>query len=116
VKTRRSRKSISKEHTFPEDVMRREDLVPILKTTRQTVEETLLGRYRDRRVRSLVVKLKFADFTQTTAERASSVVDEAVYLELLTEAWSRGNGRPVRLFGLGVRLLDEKDDPQMELF
>ncbi len=116
VKTKRSRKSISKEHTFLEDVTQEDDLLPMLKQTIEAIGEVLQRRYRNRAVRSLVVKLKFSDFTQTTAERASGHLDESVYRGLLTEAWSRGKGRAVRLFGLGVRLQDEKDDPQMELF
>jgi len=116
VKTQRSRKSISKEHTFLEDITREEELVPMLKKTMESIDEVLQRRYRNRVVRSLVVKLKFANFSQTTAERASVCLDESVYRALLTEAWSRGRGKSVRLFGLGVRLQDEKEDPQMELF
>lgn len=116
VKPHRSRKSISKEHTFLEDVAHISDLLPRLKKTQESIQDVLDRKYRHRNVRSLVIKLKFADFTQTTAERAYPEPNEGVYTELLTEAWSRGKGKPVRLFGMGVRLQDEKDDPQMELF
>lgn len=116
VKVHRSRKSISKEHTFTEDVSNVDELLPMLRKTMAEIQEVLQGRYRSRKVRSLVVKLKFADFTRTTAERACPELDEGVYTTLLADAWSRGNGKPVRLFGMGVRLQDEEDDPQMELF
>jgi len=116
VKPHRSRKSISKEHTFLEDVTDIQSLRPMLKKTRESIQEILDRKYNQRKVRALVIKLKFSDFTQTTAERASAVLDEDLFSILLAEAWGRGNGKPVRLFGMGVRLRDEKDDPQMELF
>ncbi len=116
VKVHRSRKSISKEHTFIEDVSNVAELLPMLRKTMAEIQAVLQARYQSRKVRSLVVKLKFADFTQTTAERAHVEPDEGVYTTLLAEAWSRGEGKPVRLFGMGVRLQDEKEDSQMELF
>lgn len=116
VKPHRSRKSISKENTFSEDVSNIADLLPQLRQMQEEIEKSLLGRYRNRKVRSLVVKLKFSDFTRTTAERSFPRLDEGVLSSLLVDAWSRGEGKPVRLFGVGVRLADEKDDPQMEMF
>ena len=116
VKPHRSRKSISKEHTFAEDVAHIETLIPLLRQLQEKIQESLDGRYRNRNVRSLVVKLKFSDFTRTTAERALAKLDESVFTSLLVNAWARGAGKPVRLFGIGVRLADEKDDSQMEMF
>ena len=116
VKPHRSRKSISKENTFTEDVGSPTELLPVLRSMQEEVSELLDGRYRDRQVRSLVVKLKFSDFTSTTAESAQTRMSEEVLQSLLDEAWSRGGGKAVRLFGIGVRLMDEKDDPQLEMF
>jgi DNA polymerase-4 len=62
-----------------------------------------------------VVKLKFADFTRTTAERSHPEMDRGIYQDLLCEAWSRGGGRAVRLVGLGVRFADERGDGQLDL-
>jgi DNA polymerase-4 len=67
-------------------------------------------------IRSLVVKLKFADFNRTTAERAGHSVDPMVFEDLLAEAWKRGNQRAVRLLGVGVRFEDPKEVEQMEFF
>ena len=116
VKVHRSRKSISKEHTFAEDVVVLDELLPRLRKASASVQDTLERKYSSRKVRSLVVKLKFSDFTQTTAERACADLDDGVFCALLADAWGRGRGKPVRLFGLGVRLQDEVEDPQMELF
>ena len=116
VKAHRSRKSISKENTFREDVTNPNELLPLMEQLKTEIEELLLGKYRDRKVRSLVVKLKFSDFTRTTAESAQSELSSEVFRVLLDEAWSRGEGKAVRLFGIGVRLVDEKNDPQLEMF
>ena len=66
-------------------------------------------------IRSLVVKLKFSDFEQTTAEKAWPTLEPAVFEELAGEAWRRGHNRPVRLLGAGVRFEDPRETIQMEL-
>lgn len=48
--------------------------------------------------------MKFADFQQTTVERSSRRADTGLFLALLREAWARGEGKSVRLLGLGVSL------------
>lgn len=116
VKSHRSRKSISKERTFHENVTSSSELLPLLGSLQDEIEKILLGKYRNRKIRSLVIKLKFADFTRTTAERASVSQERAIYEELLHEAWARGEGKAVRLFGLGVKLQDENGSAQMEMF
>ena len=54
------------------------------------------------------VKLKFNDFTTTTVERVGTKAIESDYQKLLVEGWERQK-RPVRLIGLGVRLI-ERDE------
>ena len=78
--------------------------------------EDLAGKHADRVIRSLVVKLKFADFERTTAERAWHNLESGVFEQLLTEAWKRGNNRAVRLLGVGVRFEDPREELQMEFF
>jgi DNA polymerase-4 len=53
-------------------------------------------------VNKAFVKVKFDDFTQTTAECGASRPDETVWAALLETAWRRGS-RAVRLLGVGVR-------------
>ena len=67
----------------------------------------------EQEIKSRVVKLKFEDFTRTTAEKAGVEMDEEAYLDLLKLAWARGNGKAVRLLGLGVRLETEEDQPEL---
>lgn len=116
VTPERTRKSLSSETTFAEDVRVLPALVGPLRAMLEGLREDLTGKHSDRVVRSLVVKMKFADFARTTAERAWPVVDAAVYEELLAEAWKRGRNRAVRLLGVGVRFEDPHDDGQLELF
>ena len=62
------------------------------------------------------VKIKFHDFTQTTLEQGGAGRDLDSYAVLLGAAFARG-GKPVRLLGLGVRLIDLREaQEQLLLF
>ncbi|MCW1924277.1 DNA polymerase IV [Luteolibacter arcticus] len=113
VETERIRKSISNENTFTENLTSIDDLRPPM----HAMLEELAGdvaRHEDREIRSLVVKMKFADFTRTTAEKAHALMDTEIFDALLAEAWQRGEGKPVRLLGVGVRFRDPEGDEQLE--
>jgi DNA polymerase-4 len=116
VQPHRIRKSVSSETTFSENLHAMEDLRRAMEVMLAGLVEELEAKHSTRRIRSLVVKLKFADFQQTTAERAGQVLDALVYEQILEEAWSRGEGRPVRLLGLGVRFDDPQPMMQLDLF
>lgn len=116
VRTSRIRKSLSSEHTFAEDIHTIDKLIPSLREQYAGVREDLAHHHADRPIRSLVVKLKFADFTRTTAERSHPTMDPEIYQELLAEAWKRRAGQPVRLLGLGVRFRAPLDPTQLDLF
>ena len=125
VKPNRVRKSVSSETTLREDIGDFPPLVGIMEELRTGVAATVSSEHPDRVIKSLVVKLKFSDFTTTTAERApdpvelgggiDQVMDAERYRELLAEAWGRGNGRSVRLIGVGVRFTDLESKAQLEL-
>jgi DNA polymerase-4 len=112
----RTRKSVSSETTFSENIEALPALVPPMRGMLDGLREDLAKSHADRVIRSLVVKMKFADFHRTTAERAGHSIDPAIFEELLTEAWKRGNNRAVRLLGVGVRFEDPKEVEQMEFF
>ena len=60
--------------------------------------------------------MKFHDFNQTTVERQHTVPGFSDYAMLCEEAWQRGQV-PVRLLGIGARLVDLADaGGQMDLF
>ena len=118
VKPSRRRKSLSVEHTYPEDLP---GLAQCLDKLPELFVE-LKGRLNrvdsDYQVVKAFVKLKFNDFTATTLERAGTSARLGDYRELCEEAFARGN-RPVRLMGLGVRFVDLSDDQvvaQLDLF
>jgi DNA polymerase-4 len=110
------RKSLSIENTFSENLHTLRELEREMKAMLDELEESLATRHADRRVRSLVVKLKFSDFRRTTAERAHHETDREIFRELLAEADSRSGGKPARLLGVGVRFHDVPETEQMELF
>ena len=116
VTPHRTRKSLSSETTFAENIRVLPALIPPMRGMLEGLAEDLAAKHADRVIRSLVVKLKFADFERTTAERAGHVLDPAVFEELLSEAWKRGNNRSVRLLGVGVRFEDPVENAQMEFF
>ena len=61
------------------------------------------------------MKLKFNDFTRTTAERAGLTPALENFRLLLEEAFGR-TGKPVRLIGAGVRFAETiPEDAQLDL-
>jgi DNA polymerase-4 len=112
----RTRKSLSSETTFSENIGQLPELSAPMRGMIDELAEEIAAKHSDRVIRSLVVKLKFADFQRTTAERAGHALDPGVFEELLTEAWKRGGNRAVRLLGVGVRFEDPEEETQMEFF
>jgi DNA polymerase-4 len=107
----RTRKSISVERTFSQDI---EDISGVQQAFPDLLAEL------DRRFSKIsqkylptkrFVKVKYHDFTQTTLEEAlnysgtvpTAWADPAAYERLVEEAWQRA-GLPVRLLGAGLRL------------
>ncbi len=115
VEVSRIRKSVSTETTFTEDIAELEELRPPMAGMLEELASEVSGRHAEREVRSLVVKLKFADFNRTTAEKAHDGIEAGVFGQLLEEAWQRGEGKAVRLLGVGVRFRDPVETPQLEL-
>jgi len=68
-----------------------------------------------RETTKIFVKLKFNDFTRTTAERAGLVPALEHFRSLLAEAFAR-TGKHVRLIGVGVRFAETlPENAQMDL-
>jgi DNA polymerase-4 len=101
VRPRSRRKSVSVERTFATDVADlagcRRIAVDLFERLQQRLarvdDEAPLGR--------AFVKVRFDDFTTTTAEHPVTTPALEDFLALLETAWHRGE-RPVRLIGLGV--------------
>ena len=109
VKPDRIRKSISVETTYvtdlPDLAACRAALPALMEEFARRFERTQARRP----VTKAVVKIKFADFSQTTAECPASGPDVATWLRLLEEGHAR-RGLPVRLLGVGLRFAEGEDD------
>lgn len=108
VQPSRLRKSISVERTFVEDVSGPAEWAPIIERLYVNLMERIEAAKAWDGITKAFVKLKFNDFTTTTVERVGTKTVEADYHDLLVEGWER-KARPVRLIGLGVRLMDDGD-------
>lgn len=104
----RIRKSLSKEKTFRENIHDVEWLIQILRGLMEEVQKSV-ATHKDQRIKSRFIKLKFEDFSQTTAEKSGSQIDEMVFVDLLRLAWNRGQGKSVRLLGVGIKFASEQD-------
>lgn len=112
VRVSRERKSVSVERTFSDDLLDLDACEAALLALIESLEERM-EKHADR-VRSVFVKVKFNDFTQTTAEGALEVDLINSAKRYLQEAHARGQ-RPVRLLGVGVRLGPLEWGAQLEL-
>ncbi|WP_407311821.1 DNA polymerase IV [Pseudomonas sp. nanlin1] len=110
------RQSISVENTFETDLPDLPSCLAKLPELMDTLAERMTRIDSSYRPGKPFVKVKFHDFTQTTLEQAGAARDLASYQHLLSQAFARG-GKPVRLLGIGVRLLDLRGaHEQLELF
>jgi len=113
VQTERRRKSISVEHTFPEDLPSLDNCLAILPILMEKLEERIQGSRKKVTIGKQFVKIKFSDFVSTTVEQAGSSLDLDIYRTLCRTGFERGN-KPVRLLGLGVRMKDAPLYTQLE--
>jgi DNA polymerase-4 len=109
---------VSNENTFAENLTTQDACMEKLDGLYEELAEDVRAKHSDRRIWKAFVKMKFADFKQTTVERAMDVFDPQLYRVLMAEAWERGQGRDVRLLGAGVRFVPLESgngDEQLEL-
>jgi DNA polymerase-4 len=107
VETSRVRKSIAVERTFSENYTSLTDLETYLT---DNLLPTLLDRAQKhietRKIDKLGVKIKFADFRQTTKEHKAEKIESQVFVTLLREAWTRRDGKSARLLGIYIGFAD----------
>ncbi len=115
VSNTHERKSVSVEATYNTDMP---DLASCLAQIPELFD-SLNGRIARadaaKLINKLSVKIKFADFTQTTVECVGSAPRMALYEKLMETGFARRN-LPVRLLGLGVRLGEADNLEQLSLF
>ncbi len=108
----RQRKSIGVERTFAEDIYTPEQCLEVVARLQPTLKRRM-QQADCQRVASQGLKLKFADFVQTTVEHKVSEFTPAFFQQLLAEGLARQQGRGIRLIGLTVGLPTNTDISQM---
>jgi DNA polymerase-4 len=115
VEPHRLRKSMSTEQTYLENLATLAECERCLAGLHVELMRDLAKLREPRRVRKVFVKLKFSNFTRTTAECVAEEPRLEILNELMAEGFRRG-GLPVRLLGVGVRFAGENDpDRQLAL-
>jgi DNA polymerase-4 len=113
----RERKSLSNERTFTTDLTS----VVQCESRRPELFEELMADLKkagaEEQVKSLFLKIRFADFTRTTVERSGLPLTIESFLQLLRLGLQRKE-LGIRLLGLGVRFSEEspESEAQLELF
>jgi len=105
VEPDRERKSLSNEETFSTDLETLAECEEKLPELFGELMADLDQKEASRAVTKIFVKLKFADFTRTTVERAGLPPTLDQFRLLLEEGFARTK-KSVRLIGLGVRFAD----------
>ncbi len=98
----RERKSVGVEHTYPSDLQNLDACQAKLPALLAELEQRLQRSGKARAVSKFGLKLKFADFQQTTVEQRCTRPSTALAGSLLERAFERGQGRAIRLIGLFV--------------
>ncbi len=112
----RERKSLSTEETFATDLETLGQCEEKLADLFEELMADLAQKEATRAVTRIFVKLKFADFTRTTVERAGLPPALDNFRALLAEGFARTE-KMVRLMGVGVRFAElvPPDERQIEL-
>jgi DNA polymerase IV len=116
VQASRTRKSVSVEHTFLEDIPLNADCVSHVTSLHLQLVKRL-EKHADRVIHKQFIKIKFYDFTQMTKECVVPTLSCDSFVSLLTDAL-QGTDKAIRLLGVGVRFNEPLiDDPlQQALF
>lgn len=111
------RKSLSVEHTYAEDLPSVDHCLSQLPSLYSSLLQRMEHLDRGYRIAKAFVKVKFADFQTTTMERLGTSMRISDFRNLCIDAVKR-QSTPVRLLGLGVRLLDQQqgEHRQLQLF
>jgi len=104
LETASKRQSLSVETTFAKDLPDIESCLAELPALLAELKKRL-EQLKGYRIGKPFVKVKFCDFNQTTLEQAGAYPDLEGFSALLQKAYARSVGKPVRLLGIGVRLI-----------
>lgn len=108
VQTERIRKSVSVENTYPTDLPTLQTCIEELPDLNTQLTKRLGSLGDDYLIHKQFIKIKFHDFVQTTVEMLSDSASMENFKKLCEDGFARGE-RPVRLLGMGVRLIPPQD-------
>ncbi|MCD9528564.1 DNA polymerase IV [Photobacterium carnosum] len=100
----RQRKSVGVERTFNKNISSFDECWQVIELLHVELEQRLRKIRPQLNIAKQGIKLKFADFQQTTVEHSCPKLDKQQFVTLLTEALTRQQGREIRLIGLSVGL------------
>ncbi|MGJ8680395.1 DNA polymerase IV [Paraglaciecola sp.] len=109
----RQRKSVGVERTMADDIYSAKDCEAMIEALYPKLKQRLESVSPDLIIQSQGIKLKFADFQQTTVEHKFQKLDKAYFFELLNEGLTRQASRGIRLVGLHVGLLNRETHQQL---
>ncbi len=115
----RERKSVSVEHTLEHDILPSESQA-ILASLHQQLLARIDALSTNKQFVKIFVKIKFSDFSKTTVEATTKNLTLDMCEKLFYQGWERQK-KPIRLLGIGVRLLpiigaDDDSLRQLHLF
>lgn len=99
LSVKRVRKSLAVEKTLAMDITDINGCLDVIAQLKIKLKSRLIN-VKGRRISKQGIKLKFADFSQTTVEQKSDHCNEDAFIHLLHKALSRANGKAIRLIGL----------------
>ncbi|MCK5790142.1 MAG: DNA polymerase IV [Ketobacter sp.] len=114
VQPRSSRKSVSVEHTYPNDLPDIASCQEKLPELKQKLEARLQRSGGLHPIKKAFVKLKFSDFTSTTMECCEGNPSLDTYRSLFDQAFKR-KAMAVRLLGVGVRFQEHEPAPHNQI-
>lgn len=113
----RERKSVGVERTFSENISTYSECWKVIEEMLfPELERRLEKASPSKLIIKQGVKLKFADFQQTTIEHIQTSLDLQHFKQLLEEILKRQEGREIRLLGLNVMLQPKEQMKQLSFF
>ncbi len=116
VETERERKSVGVERTFSSNIETYEQCWSVIEDKLfPELERRLEKADPNKAIIKQGIKVKFADFQQTTIEHIHNELDLEYFKQLLRDILKRQKGREIRLLGLNVMLKPEEKVKQLSL-
>lgn len=114
----RERKSLSVEHTFPQDMTDRDQCLAALKVMHEKLIQRVKENTPTQSIKNQYIKIKYSNFRLVTAELASNEINFDLFKTLFMQAYIRIKV-PIRLIGVGVHFNTkpvERENYQQSLF